>query len=62
MLQQAKPDDFVIATGESHSVQEFVEIAFARVHLDWEKHIVEDPRYLRPIEVDHLRGDAAKAR
>ncbi len=62
MLQQSEPDDYVIATGESHSVQEFVEMAFAHVHLDWKKHVIDDPRYLRPSEVDHLRGDAAKAR
>lgn len=62
MLQQSTPDDYVIATGESHSVQEFVEMAFAHVNLDWKRHVVDDPRYLRPSEVDHLRGDAAKAR
>ena len=62
MLQQPEPDDFVIATGESHSVQELVEIAFARVGLDWRRHVVEDPALLRPAEVDHLIGDATKAR
>jgi GDPmannose 4,6-dehydratase len=62
MLQQAMPDDYVIATGESRSVQEFVEMAFAHAHLDWRKHVVDDPRYLRPSEVEHLRGDASKAR
>jgi GDPmannose 4,6-dehydratase len=62
MLQQAEPDDYVIATGESHSVQEFVEMAFEAVNLDWRKHVEDDPRYLRPSEVDHLRGDPSKAR
>jgi GDPmannose 4,6-dehydratase len=61
MLQQDEPDDFVIATGESHSVREFVERAFARVGLDWERYVEIDPRYYRPSEVDHLRGDASKA-
>ena len=62
MLQQDRPDDYVIATGESHSVRELVEIAFGRAGLDWEKHVKTDPRLLRPAEVDHLVGDAAKAR
>ena len=62
MLQQDQPDDYVIATGEAHSVQEFVEVAFAHVGLDWEKHVGIDPRYLRPAEVDHLIGDPAKAK
>jgi GDPmannose 4,6-dehydratase len=61
MLQQAAPDDFVVATGESHSVRELVETAFAHVGLDWEQFVAMDPRYLRPSEVDHLRGDPAKA-
>ncbi|MBI3273186.1 MAG: GDP-mannose 4,6-dehydratase [Planctomycetes bacterium] len=61
MLQQERPDDFVIATGESHSVQEFVEAAFAHAGLDWRAHVEVDPRYFRPAEVDHLRGDASKA-
>jgi GDPmannose 4,6-dehydratase len=61
MLQHDEPDDFVIATGESHSVREFVERAFARVGLDWERYVKIDPRYYRPSEVDHLRGDASKA-
>jgi GDPmannose 4,6-dehydratase len=62
MLQQDEPDDFVIATGESHTVREFVERAFERVGLDWEKYVKIDPRYYRPSEVDDLCGDASKAR
>jgi GDPmannose 4,6-dehydratase len=62
MLQQDEPSDYVIATGEVHSVREFAEIAFERVGLDPEKHIVVDPQFLRPAEVDHLVGDASKAR
>jgi GDPmannose 4,6-dehydratase len=62
MLQQDKPDDYVIATGISHSVQELVEIAFARVGLDWKKYVKTDPTLLRPAEVEHLLGNAAKAR
>src|ERR687886_2117849 len=61
MLQQPKPDDFVIATGESHTVREFLELAFQRVGLDWQEFVDIDPRYYRPSEVDHLRGDASKA-
>ena len=60
MLQQPEPDDFVIATGESHSVREFLELAFQRVGLDWQGYVDVDPRYYRPSEVDHLRGDASK--
>lgn len=62
MLQQSHPDDYVVATGESHSVQEFVMEAFAHAGLDWQKHVENDPRYLRPSEVDILEGDATKAR
>jgi GDPmannose 4,6-dehydratase len=61
MLQQDAPDDYVIATGVSHSVQELVEIAFAAAGLDWRRHVELDPRYLRPTEVDALCGDATKA-
>ncbi|HEV8299085.1 MAG TPA: GDP-mannose 4,6-dehydratase [Acidimicrobiales bacterium] len=61
MLQADEPDDFVIATGEAHTVREFCELAFARVDLDWEAHVHVDPRYFRPAEVDDLRGDASKA-
>jgi len=62
MLQQEAPDDYVIATGESHSVQDLVETAFGHAGLDWRQHVVEDPALLRPAEVDHLVGDASKAR
>ena len=62
MLQQDKPDDYVVATGEAHSVQELVELAFSHVGLDWQKHVGVDPRFLRPAEVDHLIGDPAKAK
>jgi GDPmannose 4,6-dehydratase len=62
MLQQSQPDDYVIATGESHSVRELVEVAFEHVNLDWKKYVRLDPKFLRPAEVDHLIGDAAKAR
>jgi GDPmannose 4,6-dehydratase len=62
MLQQEKPDDYVIATNETHSIKEFLEIAFNYVNLDWQKYVVFDPRYLRPAEVDILIGDSTKAR
>ncbi|MCS7063866.1 MAG: GDP-mannose 4,6-dehydratase [Methylacidiphilales bacterium] len=62
MLQQDNPDDYVIATGETHSVREFVEEAFAYVNLDWRDYVRFDPRYLRPAEVDLLIGDASKAK
>ena len=62
MLQQSSPDDYVVATGESHSVRELVEIAFGHVGLDWEKHVRLDPSLLRPAEVDHLIGDPSRAR
>jgi GDPmannose 4,6-dehydratase len=62
MLQQDRPDDYVIATGVSHSVRELVEIAFARVGLDSKKYVRIDPALLRPAEVDHLLGDASKAK
>jgi GDPmannose 4,6-dehydratase len=62
MLQQDEPSDYVVATGEEHSVREFVELAFDRVGLDPEKHVVVDPQFLRPAEVDQLVGDASKAR
>ncbi len=62
MLQQESPDDYVIATGETHSVRELVQIAFARAGLDWREHVVEDPALKRPAEVDLLQGDASKAK
>jgi GDPmannose 4,6-dehydratase len=62
MLQQEKPDDYVIATNETHSVREFLEPAFARAGLDWNKYVEIDPRYYRPAEVDLLRGDYSKAK
>jgi GDPmannose 4,6-dehydratase len=62
MLQQDEPDDYVIATGEAHSVRELVELAFAHVGLDPERHVRIDPSFLRPAEVEHLVGDASKAR
>jgi GDPmannose 4,6-dehydratase len=62
MLQQEKPDDFVIATGETRSVREFVEAVFGKLGLDWKKFVEIDSRYLRPSEVDSLVGDASKAR
>jgi GDPmannose 4,6-dehydratase len=61
MLQHDRPDDFVIATGETHTVREFVDQAFAMVGRDWRSHVELDPRYLRPTEVDDLQGDASKA-
>ena len=62
MLQQDQPDDYVVATGVAHSVRDLVEVAFARVGLDWRKHVTQDPKLIRPAEVDHLIGDASKAR
>ena len=62
MLQQEEPDDYVIATGEMHSVRDFLDAAGAHLGLDWEKHVEIDPRYFRPAEVDALCGDPTKAR
>ncbi len=62
MLQQDEATEYVVATGEEHSVREFVEIAFEHAGLEWERHVVADPAFLRPAEVDHLVGDASKAR
>jgi GDPmannose 4,6-dehydratase len=61
MLQQERPDDYVVATGRQHSVRELVELAFGHVELDWREHVRTDPSLLRPAEVNTLRGDAAKA-
>lgn len=62
MLQQDKPDDFVIATGETHTVKEFVEIAFQHVGLNWQDFVIHDPKFFRPAEVDSLLGDSGKAK
>ncbi|MDR7402365.1 MAG: GDP-mannose 4,6-dehydratase [Armatimonadota bacterium] len=62
MLQQDEPDDYVIATGESHSVRELLDKAFGLLDLDWRDYVTVDPRYFRPTEVEHLRGDPTKAR
>jgi GDPmannose 4,6-dehydratase len=62
MLQQPTPDDYVIATGEKHSVREFLVEVFGHLDLDWQRHVVIDPAFYRPAEVDMLLGDASKAR
>ena len=62
MLQQDQPDDYVVATGEQHSVREFAELAFTRLGLDYRDHVVVDPQFLRPADVETLLGDASKAR
>jgi len=61
MLQQDAPDDYVVATGETHSVERLLEVAFSCVDLDWQNHAVQDPRFMRPAEVDLLVGDPSKA-
>ena len=61
MLQQDKPDDFVIATGDTHSVEEFLDVAFGYVNLDWHDYVVQDERFMRPAEVDLLVGDPSKS-
>jgi GDPmannose 4,6-dehydratase len=61
MLQQDSPDDFVIATGVTYSVEDFVKLCFEHVGLDWKEHVRHDDRYVRPTEVDVLVGDASKA-
>ena len=62
MLQQDKPDNYVVATGETHTVEELVRAAFDYLNLDWKKHVKIDPRFIRPAEVELLIGDASKAR
>ena len=62
ILQQDNPDDYVIGTGESHSVREFVSESFSYAGLDWEKYVKIDPKYYRPTEVEYLHSDASKAR
>ena len=62
MLQQDRPDDYVVSSGETHSVEEFLNAAFGHVDLDWHDYVLQDPRYMRPAEVDLLVGDAGKAK
>jgi len=62
MLQRPAPEDYVIASGENHSVREFAEIAFAHAGLDWRKHVISDPALIRPAEVENLLGDCSKAK
>jgi GDPmannose 4,6-dehydratase len=62
MLQQGEPDDYVVATGEAHTVREFCEVSFSRLRLDYEKYVMVDEQFFRPTEVDYLLGDATKAR
>src|SRR5262249_22126462 len=62
MVQQDQPDDFVIASGKSHSVRQLIQIAFAHANLDWERHVRVDPALLRPAEGEHLPGDSTRAR
>jgi GDPmannose 4,6-dehydratase len=62
ILQQPEPDDFVLATGRTHSIRELLEVAFGVAGLDWEKYVEVDPKFIRPAEVDFLCGDATKAR
>jgi GDPmannose 4,6-dehydratase len=62
MMQHDRPDDFVVGTGESHSIREFLDEAFGYVDMDWREYVRIDPRYFRPNEVDHLQADASRAR
>jgi GDPmannose 4,6-dehydratase len=62
MLQQGEPDDYVLATGKTHSIRELLEAAFGAAGLDWQKYVEVDPKFIRPAEVDCLCGDATKAR
>jgi GDPmannose 4,6-dehydratase len=62
MLQQDTPEDFVISTGETHSIEELVETAFTHAGLEWKDHVVIDPKFVRPAEVDLLLGDSSQAR
>jgi GDPmannose 4,6-dehydratase len=62
MLQQEKPDDYVVATNETHSIREFLDVAFGHAGMDWKKYVEIDPRYYRPAEVDLLIGDYSKAK
>jgi GDPmannose 4,6-dehydratase len=62
MLQQEQPDDYVVATGLSHSVKDLIQVAFDHLELDWKKHVISEPKLFRPAEVDHLLGDPTKAK
>jgi len=62
MLQQPTPQDYVVGTGQTHSVRDLVEVAFGHVGLDWRKYVKSDPRYMRPAEVDLLQADPSKAK
>jgi GDPmannose 4,6-dehydratase len=62
MLQQPKPDDYVVATGETHTIRDLLDVAFGEVNVDWKKYVTVDPKYYRPTEIDILQGDATKAR
>lgn len=62
MLQQDEPDDYIISTGETHSIRDFLDVTFDHLRLDWHDYVVEDPKYMRPAEVDILLGDSTKAR
>jgi GDPmannose 4,6-dehydratase len=62
MLQQETPDDYVVATGNTYTIKEFLEVAFSRYDLDWEKYVVIDPKFYRPAEVEFLRGSPRKAK
>jgi GDPmannose 4,6-dehydratase len=62
MLQQDEPDDYVVATGETHTIRDLLDIAFGYLSLDWQQHVQIDPRFYRPSEVDLLLGDSTKAR
>jgi GDPmannose 4,6-dehydratase len=62
MLQQETPDDYVVATGNTYTIKEFLEVAFSRYDLDWEKHVVIDPKFYRPAEVEFLRGSPKKVK
>jgi GDPmannose 4,6-dehydratase len=61
MLQRDQPDDYVVASGETHSVREFCEVAFDYIGLNWQQYVVQDPAFMRPAEVDHLIGNPEKA-
>ena len=62
MLQRDEPDDFVIATNQTHTIRDFLEVVFQYLDLNWQDHVVQDPKFFRPAEVDLLVGDATKAR